>query len=229
MPNREGLTLRQAAVIAGLGYLLNPVPYAEFSIYPRLVIPGHIDQTVANIVEHQGLFLTAIFCYLINFIGDIVIAWALYFLFIPVNRAVSLLAAVFRLVYAAVALVGMFNLVTVYRMLKAPQGTVLFAQPQLYAPVDLLLHSFRYIWSMSLIIFSIHLVLVGALILWSRYVPKLLGAILIIDALCLAATELKPYLWPSANIGFLFIGAFGELVFMLWLLVMGWRIKEQPA
>lgn len=229
MSNREGLTLRQAAVIAGLGYLLNPVSYAEFSIYPKLVISTHIDQTVANIVAHHGLFLTAIFCYLINFIGDIVIAWALYYLFIPVNRAVSLLAAVFRLVYTALALVGMFNLVTVYRALTAPPGTVLFAQPQLYAQVDLLLHSFRYIWSMSLVIFSIHLLLVGGLILWSRYVPRVVGAILIVDALCLAATELKPYLWPNANIGFLFIGTFGELVFMLWLLVMGWRIREQPA
>jgi hypothetical protein len=34
----EGLTLRQAALIAGFGYLLGPVTYAEFSIYPRLVV-----------------------------------------------------------------------------------------------------------------------------------------------------------------------------------------------
>ncbi len=74
----EGLTLRQAALIVGFAYLLNPVPYAEFSIYPRLVIPGNVEQTATNIASHHGLFLVAIFCYLINFIEDIVIAWALY-------------------------------------------------------------------------------------------------------------------------------------------------------
>jgi hypothetical protein len=32
----EGLTLRQAALIAGFAYLLNPVTYAEY-VYPKLV------------------------------------------------------------------------------------------------------------------------------------------------------------------------------------------------
>lgn len=79
----EGLTLRQAALIAGFGYLLGPVTYAEFSIYPKLVIPTNIEQTVQNIVVHRGLFAAAILCYLIEFIEDIVIAWALYYLLQP--------------------------------------------------------------------------------------------------------------------------------------------------
>jgi hypothetical protein len=53
----EGLTLRQAALIAGFAYLLGPVTYAEFSIYPKLVIPIDIEQTVHNIATHQGLLL----------------------------------------------------------------------------------------------------------------------------------------------------------------------------
>jgi hypothetical protein len=32
--------------------------------------------------------------------------------------------------------------------------------------------------------------------------------------------------YPKAHLGFLFITFFGELVFMLWLLIMGWRLKE---
>jgi len=100
----EGLTLRQAALIAGFAYLLSPVSYAEFTIYPKLVIPGNIEQTVQNLTTHQGLFLTAIFCYLITFLEDVVIAWALYVLLAPVNRSVSLLTGWFRLVYTAVVL-----------------------------------------------------------------------------------------------------------------------------
>jgi Domain of unknown function (DUF4386) len=100
-----GLTLRQAALIAGLGYLLSPVGFAGFTLYPKLLIPGHIDRTVANISAHHAMFLAMFFCHFVNFIEDINIAWALYVLLAPVNRAVSLLAALFWLVYAGVAIV----------------------------------------------------------------------------------------------------------------------------
>src|SRR5438045_4489034 len=38
------------------------------------VVRGQIEQTAANIGSHHSLFLTAIFGYLINFIGDVVAA-----------------------------------------------------------------------------------------------------------------------------------------------------------
>jgi hypothetical protein len=75
-----GVTLRQAALVAGFAYLLNPVSYAEFSVYPKLVAANNAAQTVQNISAHPGLFAVAIFCYVISFIGDVIIAWALYVL-----------------------------------------------------------------------------------------------------------------------------------------------------
>jgi hypothetical protein len=69
----EGMTLPQAALIVGFAYLLNPVTYAEY-VYPKLVIVGNIEQTARNISAHGGLFLSAVFCYLISFIGDVVLA-----------------------------------------------------------------------------------------------------------------------------------------------------------
>jgi hypothetical protein len=60
----DTITLRQAALVAGLAYLLNPASYADFSIYPRLIIPGHIEETVQNIIEHANLYLLAIGRYL---------------------------------------------------------------------------------------------------------------------------------------------------------------------
>src|SRR5271170_6639106 len=168
----EGLTLRQAALTAGFAYLLNPVSYAESSIYPKLVIPGNIEQTVQNIAAHQGLFVAAILCYLISFIGDVVIAWALYFLLAPVNRAVSLLMAWFQLVYAAMALYATLNLTTVFHLLTTPDFLTAFGAGPLHAQVQLLLHSFRYDWSFALLIFGIHLVLLGYLIYRSGYIPR---------------------------------------------------------
>ena len=225
----ERPTLRQAALIAGIGYLLMPVTIAEFYVFPRLVIPGHIEQTVQNIATHGGLFVTAILCYLITFVCDVVIAWALYILLTPVNKALSLLTAWFRLIYAAIALFALFNLVNAYRIVHTADFLDAFGSQQLHAQVKLLLSTFRYDFSFSLIIFAIHLVLLGCLIYRSGYIPRLIGILLILDGLGWIIDSLSPYLYPTAHIGFVAITFLGELVFMLWLLIRGWKIKEPPA
>lgn len=222
----EGLTLRQAALIAGLGYLLNPVTIAEFVLYPKLVIPGNIEQTAQNIVTHRGVFVAAIFCYLISFIGDVVISWALYVLLVPVNRSLSLLTAWFRLMYTAIALFGMLNLVHVYRLLTTPDYFTAFGSDPLHAQADLLLHSFRYDWSIGLILFGIHLVLLGCLIYGSGYIPRILGILLVIDGLGWMIDSSKPYLFPTAPLGFISVTFLGELFFMFWLLIRGWKIRD---
>jgi hypothetical protein len=56
----DGVTLRQAALVASFAYLLNPVSYAEFSVYPKLVDANNAAQTVQNISAHPGLFAVAI-------------------------------------------------------------------------------------------------------------------------------------------------------------------------
>ncbi len=225
----EGVSLRQAALIVGLAYLLNPVSYAEFEIYPKLIVPGNIDQTVANIGAHHGLYLTAFFFYLTNFIEDVVIAWGLYVLLAPVNRALSLLAAWFQLIYTGIALVALFNLAIAYRMLIAPEYLKTFGSVPLHAQIGLLLHSFRYDYSLALVIFGIHLLLVGYLIVRSSYIPRWLGVILIVNGLGWIVSCLQPYLYPDTNVDFVFVTYFGELIFMLWLLVRGWRIEEPVA
>jgi hypothetical protein len=40
---------------------------------------------------------------------------------------------------------------------------------------------------------------------------------------------LQAYLYPNAHLGFIFITFFGELIFMLWLLIRDWKIQEPTA
>ncbi|HYL22141.1 MAG TPA: DUF4386 domain-containing protein [Gemmatimonadales bacterium] len=225
----EGLTLRQAALIAGIAYLLMPVAFAEFALWPKLVIPGNIEQTVQNIGAHGGRFVGAILCYLITLILDVVIAWALYVLLVPVNRSLSLLTAWFRLVYTVTALFGLMNLATAYRLLNTPDYLPAFGPGPLHAQVMLLLNSYRYVWSLSLIIFGIHLGLLGYLIYRSGYIPKLIGILLVIDGLGWVINPLKPYLYPNAHLAFIFVLSFAELILPLWLVVRGWKIQEPTA
>jgi hypothetical protein len=226
--SQDGLTLRQAALVAGFAYLFNPVSYAEVSIYPKLVAANNAAQTVQNISAHLGLFAAAILCYIASFIGDVILAWALYVLFAPVNRALSLLASWCQLVYAAGALCSVFSLLNVYHLLVTPYYLTLFGSGQLQAQVWFQLHSFHYEWSMSLIVFGIHLALLGYLVFRSGYIPWIFGIALFIAGVGWMIGGLGPYILPNANFDFTLITAFGEVFFTLWLWIRGWKVPE-PA
>lgn len=220
-----GLTLRQAALIAGLAYIM-PVSYAEFSIWPKLVIRDNIEQTVLNISTHPRLFALAVLCYLITYLEDVVIAWALYVLLAPVNRPLALLTAWFRLIYTAVILYGWLNLVTVHRLLTTPDYLTVFGSGPLYSQVQFLLRSYRYDASVSLIIFGIHLALLGWLIYRSGYIPRIIGVLLLYDGVGWVVVSLQPFFYPNAHFGFFFATSFVELLLPLWLLIRGWKIEE---
>jgi hypothetical protein len=224
----DGITLRQAALVAGVTYLLNPVSYAEFHIYPKLVAANDAAETAQNISAHPGLFAAGILCYVISFVGDIILAWALYFLLAPVNRALSLLASWCQLVYAAAALCSVFSLLNVYHLLITPYYLTLFGSSQLQAQVWFQLHSFHSEWSMSLIVFGIHLVLLGYLVYRSGYIPWIVGIALLIAGAGWIIGGVGPYIFPNTNFDFTMMTAFGEVIFILWLWIRGWKIQE-PA
>jgi len=230
-PGRQGewLTLRQAALIAGFAYLLMPVTIAEFYINPKLLVAGNGGQTAQNIAAHGTLFAAAILCYLVTLILDVIIAWALYILLMPVSKSVSLLTAWFRLVYTLIAFFGLLNLTTVYRLLHTPVYLTAFGPGPLNAQVLLLLNSYRYDWSFSLLIFGIHLGLLGYLIYRSHYIPRIIGILLALDGLVWIVNPLQPYLYPNAHLGFLFPISFVELILPLWLVIRGWKIQERTG
>lgn len=221
----SGLTLRQAALITGITYLLNPVTFAEAYAMPRLVAADP-SQTVANIAAHPHLFSAAVLAYFFSLLGDVVFAWALYVLLAPVNRALSLLASWLQLIYAAMSLAAVSNLGLLYRLLVIPGYSGHLSAGSLPDQGVLLLGAFRSGWSLGLILFGLHLVLLGWLMARSSYLPRWLGWLLFVDGWAWVIDNLSVYLFPNASLGFLNIFFVAELVFMVWLLGWGWRISE---
>lgn len=220
--------LRTAALIAGVSLLIMVLaaPFAELYAYPKLVISGNAAQTVQNILENKALFTAVIFGYLITFICDVLAAWALYVFLKPVNENISLLTAWFRLVYTVIALVALLDLVTVLRLVTTSSISSLFQPDQLQAQVMLSLQVFRSHWYFGLLFFGIHLILLGYLVVRSKYVPGIFGVLLVIAGLGYMLTTLKPYLFPTINLDFAEYTFYGELIFMLWLLIKGSRLQE---
>lgn len=223
------LSLRQAAVISGICLLIMVVaaPFAEMYAYPKLVNRSDLDNTIANISSNRGLLVGCIFGYLLTFILDIVVSWSLYVLMRPVHRDLSLLTAWFRIVYTIIGLIALLNLVAVYRLVHAPAAFGVTGE-NLALQVGQYLGSFKTQWYFGLIFFSLHLVLLGYLVIRSSYIPKIIGVLLIITGLGYSLTTLKPFFFRDVNIDFAAYTFYGELVFMLWLLIRGWKIKSLP-
>ena len=219
----SGLTLRQAAVVSGLAYLLNPVIFAEVLRHAspcRRRSSGEHCLISRRIRTCTALSFSAYFAQLL---GDVVIAWGLYVLLAPVNRALSLLASWLQLIYAGMGLAAVVNLALVYRLVFVPEYAGLFPGKALAIQVRMLIGGFRAGWSLSLVLFGLHLVVIGFLFARSTYLPRWLGWVLIADGSAWVIDRLTEYVSPSASLGFLNVFFVGELLLMVWLL--GWGLE----
>jgi hypothetical protein len=214
------------ALIAGIAMVfMGTTPYAEFFVYHKLVLSGSAEVTIKNILANKYLFISGILGYLVNFIADVVAAWAFYGLLKPVNEMFSLLTAWFRLVYTVISLSALLNLLTVLRLVNSSENLTIFDADQLQYQVMFSLHAFRDGWSFAYYFFGIHLILLGYLIFKSAYIPRIIGVLIIADGLGWIISTIQPVLLPHVNLDFIAITYFGELVLLIWLLIKGPKIQ----
>ncbi|MDO6602509.1 DUF4386 domain-containing protein [Arenibacter palladensis] len=224
----KDISLSKAAIIAGIGLLIMTltVPFAEFKIIPDLVSPDSASETAANITNNIFIFNLAIFLIFITIVADIIVAWALYVFLKPVNKSISLLTAWFRLLYTGVYLVAVTNLIKVFTLTKGESYFLINSPEEISEFVLFYIKSYKYEWFFGLVLFGLYLILLGFLVLKARYVPNIMGWLLIIAGLGYVIGHLKVFLFPELNTSFSMYTAMGELVFMLWLLIKGSRLKE---
>ena len=224
----KDISLSKAAIIAGIGLLIMTltVPFAEFKIIPDLVSPDSASETAVNITNNIFIFNLAIFLIFITIVADIIVAWALYVFLKPVNKSISLLTAWFRLLYTGVYLVAVTNLIKVFTLTKGESYFLINSPEEISEFVLFYIKSYKYEWFFGLVLFGLYLILLGFLVLKARYVPNIMGWLLIIAGLGYVIGHLKVFLFPELNTSFSMYTAMGELVFMLWLLIKGSRLKE---
>lgn len=226
--NGKGLSLRQAALIAGFGILIMAfcAPFANFYAFSRLIIDGDAVATAENILQNPRLFLYGALAYFITYLCDILVAWGLYYLLRPASPAGSLLAAWMRLVYTGLAFLGLFNILAAYRILTVEHFEIALGTDGVQAQAYALLQSAESMSYIALTFFGVHLFVLGLVALRARYIPSVLGVLLMIAGLGYIVYNVGVYAAPSVDLGLLFVTFFGELIFMLWLLIAGWTLRS---
>lgn len=223
------ISLRKVAMVAGFGLLIMAIlaPFAFF-VLQKLIVPGDAAATANNIMASAGLFRIGICSFLIVAILDVVVAWALYILLAPVNKNLSLLAAWFRLVYAAIFGMALVNLLNVLQLLGGANYLTAFEQNQLHAQVMLLINAFNNGWDIGLAIFGLHLFLLGYLVFKSGYFPKILGILVIVASSGYLIDSFGKLLLPNYNMTIAMFTFIGEVLLIFWLFwrgIKGFEIK----
>lgn len=67
--------------------------------------------------------------------------------------------------------------------------------------------------------------LLGWLAYRSSYVPKVFGVLLLLAGAGYLTHTMGTFFAPEVNLDFLFFTFFGELIFMVWLLVKGRKVE----
>jgi hypothetical protein len=223
------ISLSKAALFAGLGLLIMAVlaPIAFFNGLDKMLVTGDATATANNVIAAKGQFPIIICTFLIIAILDLVVAWALYILFKPVNKSISLLASWFRLIYAGILGIALLNLFIVSKLLSGASYLTVFDQNQLNTLAMLFFNAFTYVWDIGLVFFGLHLLVLGYLVFKSVYFPKFLGILLIIASAGYIIDSFGKFLLPNYSISIAQYAFVGEALLIFWLLWRGVRGFKQ--
>ncbi len=225
-----GISGRTAARIAGYSLVLMALlaGFAFGYAFNTLVIPGNAEATFNNINHAPGLFRACIGGFFGVLLLDILTAWALNLLLKPVHAGLSQLAAILRLLYAGILGTALCFLLPVTQL--AASGT---ADAEAIRLTEHAIQNFMSCWSMGLIVFGLHLVVLGMVVYRAGFIHKTWGILLFIAGLCYFSSNLLDLLVPAYHAHKATVEAVmtlpmivAELGFALWLLI---RNKKIPA
>jgi hypothetical protein len=218
--------------IAGLWYLLICVlgPLRLIYIPSKLFVHGDATATANNIAAHQWLFRFGIAADLIGAVVLLFLTFAFYRLFKEVNQHLAVLVVILGGVMPA--LLYFVNVVSDAGALMVAQGPAflsVFDKPQRDALVLLFLRLHDHQNTAAEILWGLWLLPLAMLVYKSRFLPRFLGIWLAINGVAYVILSLTGVLLPhyQSKLFLLFQPAlFGELAFMLWLVIKG---SQTPA
>ena len=209
---------------------------AQFFVRGSLIVPGDAAATAQAITASESLFRLGIAGDLVMIAADIALALVFYILFRPGSHALSLLAAFFRLVQAAILGINLLNLLQVLKLLGGADYLAVIGADQLAAQALFYAEAHGMGYSLGLVFFGLNCLVFGYLVVKSRYVPRILGFLLIFAGAGYLTDCFVGFLLPEVYAAYadlfalvVFLPAIvGELALCLWLLIKGVNVPQAP-
>lgn len=226
--------MKRLAKISGIAYVMIFFSgfYANFSVLENLVDIHSPAVTVANIINGHSQFGYGLLGFLLMLFFDALLVWTLFYVTKSVSWKLSFLASSFRLLHAIFFGMALSKLWKVYQLTDKFENTKV-----LEGEIMQLVSDFDVIWTWGLLIFALHLIVLGFLGLKSTVIPKIIGLLLLLAAMGylldgIAKLSFQNYhaYRPYFEVGVVLTGVIGELSFTIWLLVKGFgKLKKNTG
>jgi hypothetical protein len=222
---------KKTARLAGLLYLIWIITglFSIFYVPSHIHMQGNAAETAGNILANEFLFRTYITNDIVSSALWVFLVLALYRLFRQVDEhQARLLVALVVVQIPAAFFMEAFNITSLMILKGEILKTLNLAQRQDVAQLFLKITDYG---ALTLVFFwGLWLFPLGILAYRSRFLPRFLGVWLIINGFALLVTGftgllLPQYLETVKTISFPVL--FGEVAFMLWLLIVG--AKPKPS
>jgi Domain of unknown function (DUF4386) len=228
---RPATPVRQAR-IAGLSYLMVIAGglYAEVFVRGSLLVPGDAAATARAIGANETLWRWGVAVHLLYLVPAIVTNVLICGLFRAVEPTLARLALVFSVAGVMIEAASLLHLYVPLAMLEESGALTALGEGQRQALSYLAVGLFDTGFGFALLFFAGFCVLIGTLILRSRLIPRVIGAMMILAGLCYVVNTLALILSPALSDRLvpeilLPIGL-AELSLALWLAVKGVQAEE---
>lgn len=229
-------SLKETARLAGLLYLLQALATGFSLGYVRsnLIVSGDAAATANNIMANESLFRMAIVSNLLAQIFLLFFGLTIYRLFKGVNKTWATVFLTSTLVTVAIAVVNSLNNIAALLVLSKADYLNAFGQEQLNAIMMLFLRLNNSGQGLLELFWAPYLFALGVLIIKSKYMPKIIGILLIISSFGFPVNTftklLVPQFYPATFTQLaMFCGALGGIPTMLWLLIKGVKEPQQTS
>jgi hypothetical protein len=228
-------SLSKNARVAGLLYILSSVVGIVRLLYvPKaLIVYGDAAATANNIAAHEPLFRLGIVSYLLAGVLWLFVPLALYRLLKGVNQALAVVMVILgSLMQTPIFVINTVNDAATLEFARGADFLAIFDKPQRDAFVMLFLNLHHQLDLANAIFWGLWLLPFGLLVYRSRFLPRFLGVWLILGCFAWLAFSLTGLLLPVHEdkvftMGQLF--TLGEVVTMLWLVIIGAREQRLAA
>jgi hypothetical protein len=215
---------------AGLLYVLASIPgvFALIYVPSKLIVHGDATATANNIAASETLFRLGIAADLICQAGFIFVALALYQLLKGVNQRRASLMVTLIVVSIPIAFLNELNAIAALLLVRGAGFLSIFDKPQRDALAMLFLNLHGYGFDVAGIFWGLWLFPLGLLVYRSGFLPRVLGVVLMVNCFAYPVNSFTSLVLPQYEA---IISRwtsplqFGEVVFMLWLLIVGAKPK----
>jgi hypothetical protein len=225
---------KQQGHLAGLLWLLSAATGGWGMSYIRsnIIVPGDAAATAAHLVSSESLFRAAIVSGLLSQVLLLFFGLALFRLFKDVDRSIAIVLLTSIIITVAIAVANTLNLFAALIVLSPADYLKVFASEQLNAIAMVFLRLNNSLGQALIEMFwTPYFFAFGLLIIKSRFLPRIIGFLLMIMsagyAINVFTKFLVPQFYPATFTTLaMALGALGGLPAMFWLLIRG--AKEQP-